>query len=205
MFLIRDGQFNESEVVAAFMKAGEYPGCMATKRIDHNISDLKAQCSACAVGTSQLHALFDEYGRDVVHFYMKGERKKYRRITVANNVAIRDNAEACTRDALRPYAGKTYQAVDHFDDGTEVRLKISINDDGSGIFDFTGTGPEALANFNAPPAISRSAILYCLKTMANADIPMNAGVLAPLTIIIPEGTVLSASEDAAVSQGYATS
>ncbi|WRT67612.1 uncharacterized protein IL334_004584 [Kwoniella shivajii] len=186
MFIVRDGVFNEKEIVDTFMKAGDFPNCKATKRLDHNLSDLKAQCSACAVGTSQLHALFEEYGKDVVHFYMK---------------AIRNNAEACTRDALRPYAGKSYTATDYFDDGTEVKVKIDVNEDGSATFDFTGTGPEVLANFNAPPAITRSGLLYCLRTMSGTDIPMNAGVLAPLNIIIPEASVLSASEDAAVSQG----
>ncbi|OWZ68378.1 hypothetical protein AYX14_01640 [Cryptococcus neoformans] len=185
-FAVRDGVFNEQEIVDIFMKAGDYPGCKPTKRIDHNLSDLKAQCSACAVGTTQLHALFDEYGKDVVHFYMK---------------AIRDNAEACTREALKPYAGRTFRATDYFDDGTVVKLKIDIDDNGTGTFDFTGTGPEVLANFNAPEAITRSGLLYCLRTMSGTDIPMNAGVLAPLNIIIPQGSVLSASEDAAVSQG----
>ncbi|WWD04682.1 hypothetical protein V865_002753 [Kwoniella europaea PYCC6329] len=185
-FIVRDGVFNEKEVVDAFMAAGDYPNCKPTKRIDHNLSDLKAQVSACAVGTAQLHALFEEYGKDVVHFYMR---------------AIRKNAEACTRDALRPYSGKTYEATDYFDDGTVVKVKIDVNEDGSATFDFTGTGPEVLANFNAPPAITRSGILYCLRTMSGTDIPMNAGVLAPLNIIIPEESVLSAGEDAAVSQG----
>ena len=73
-FAVRDGVFNDEEIVEAFMRAGDFPGCKATKRLDHNISDIKAQCSACAVGTTQLHALFDEYGKDVVHFYMKGKR-----------------------------------------------------------------------------------------------------------------------------------
>jgi hypothetical protein len=73
MFIVRDGVFSESEIVETFMKAGPYPGCKATKRLDHNLSDLKAQCSACAVGTTQLHALFDEYGKAVVHFFMKGK------------------------------------------------------------------------------------------------------------------------------------
>lgn len=73
-FVIRDGVFNEKEITETFMKAGEYPGCLPTKRLDHNISDLKAQCSACAVGISQMQALFEEYGRDTVHFYMRGKR-----------------------------------------------------------------------------------------------------------------------------------
>lgn len=116
--------------------------------------------------------------------------------------AIRDNAEACTRDALRAYGGRSYSATDYFDDGTVVKLKIDIDaETGTGTFDFTGTGPEVLANFNAPQAITRSGLLYCLRTISGTDIPMNAGVLAPLNIIIPEGSVLSATEDAAVSQG----
>lgn len=122
-------------------------------------------------------------------------------VSLLTRLGIRDNAEACTRDALKKFAGKTFEATDYFDDGTVVKLKVTIHLDGSGIFDFTGTGPEAFANFNAPPAITRSGILYCLRTMSGNDIPMNAGVLAPLEIIIPEGTVLSASPDAAVSQG----
>jgi 5-oxoprolinase (ATP-hydrolysing) len=78
-FIVRDGVFNESEIVEAFMKAGTYPGCKATKRLDHNLSDLKAQCSACAVGTAQLHALFEEYGQAVVHFYMNGQSQSMNR------------------------------------------------------------------------------------------------------------------------------
>jgi 5-oxoprolinase (ATP-hydrolysing) len=200
-FAIRNGTFNEVEISDIFMKAGDYPGCQPTKRLDHNISDLKAQCSACTVGVTQLHALFAEYGKDVVHFYMRGKL-----LWSASGwywlPAIRDNAEACTRDALRKLAGQTYEATDYFDDGTVVKLKADIDPDtGSGTFDFTGTGPEVLANFNAPKAITRSGLLYCLKTISGADIPMNAGVLAPLNIIIPEGSVLSASEEAAVSQG----
>lgn len=116
--------------------------------------------------------------------------------------AIRNNAEQCTRSVLNQYAGQTFNAVDYFDDGTVVKLRIEIDkEDGSGLFDFTGTGPEVLANFNAPPAITRSAILYCLKCLSGIDIPMNAGVLAPLKIIIPDGSVLKASPEAAVSQG----
>ena len=100
-------------------------------------------------------------------------------------------------------AGKVYRATDHFDDGTVVKLKIDIDPKtGSGRFDFTGTGPEVLSNFNGPLAITRSAILYCLRTLAGSDIPMNAGVLAPLDIYVPDGSILKASPSAAVCQGY---
>ena len=84
-FLVRDGVFNEKEVVQIFNKAGTYPNCQVTKRIDHNISDLKAQCSSCAVGTTQLLALFEEYGRDVVHFYMRGERGCMTELTLSHS------------------------------------------------------------------------------------------------------------------------
>ena len=56
-----------------FKSAGKGVGCLSTRRLDHNLSDLKAQCAACAVGVSQMMSLMDEYGRDVVHFYMTGE------------------------------------------------------------------------------------------------------------------------------------
>ena len=59
-FLVRDGKWNDEEVRDIFEQAGNIPGCLATRRIDHNVSDLKAQCAACAVGTAQIHGLFEE-------------------------------------------------------------------------------------------------------------------------------------------------
>ena len=84
-FLVRDGKFNESEVKKIFATAGDFPGCVAARMIDVNLSDLKAQCSACAVGSAQIEALMAEYGKKVVQHYM---------------AAIRKNAEAAVRQFL---------------------------------------------------------------------------------------------------------
>lgn len=85
-FLVRDGVFNESGMREIFARAGDSLDCLATRQIDVNISDLKAQCSACAVGSNQIIGLFNEYGKDVVQHYMG---------------AIRANAELSVRDFLK--------------------------------------------------------------------------------------------------------
>ncbi|ORY28953.1 Hydantoinase B/oxoprolinase-domain-containing protein [Naematelia encephala] len=186
-FLVRDGIFNESEVIERFKMAGQYPDCLPSRRLDHNLSDLKAQCAACAVGTAQIHALFEEYGKAVVHFYMR---------------AIRDNSELAVRNFLRTRAGQILNAEERMDDGTPLRLEVTINqDDGSAKFDFTGTGEETLGNYNAPESVCRSALTYALRVLIGTDMPLNAGVLAPIEIVIPKGSILSCSEEAPVYLG----
>ncbi|WVQ78999.1 hypothetical protein IAT38_001091 [Cryptococcus sp. DSM 104549] len=185
--LVRDGVFNEAEIRRIFDKAGEYPGCMKTRKIENNLSDLKAQCAACAVGSSQIHALFAEYGKQVVQHYMG---------------AIRLNAEVAVRNFFKSQAGRVLQTEDYLDDGTIIKLAIHISpEDGSATFDFTGTSPESLSNLNAPEAVTRSGLIYALRTLIGTDMPLNAGVLAPVELVIPPGTILSPSIYAAVCSG----
>lgn len=81
------------------------------------------------------------------------------------------------------------------DDGTPIELKLTIDrNQRTAVFDFTGTGKEVLANTNTPRSITRSAVLYCLRSLIGQDIPLNSGVLVPLSIIIPDGTILSPSK-----------
>jgi 5-oxoprolinase (ATP-hydrolysing) len=88
------------------------------------------------------------------------------------------------------------------DDGTPIELRLTIDrEERSAIFDFTGTGPEVLGNTNTPRSITRSAILYCLRSMIGKDMPLNSGCLVPITIIIPDHTILSPSPEAAVVGG----
>ena len=65
-------------------------------------------------------------------------------------------------------------AIDFMDDGSQLKLTMTV-DGGSGeaVFDFTGTDPEMYGNSNAPRAITYSAIIYCLRCLVNADIPLN--------------------------------
>lgn len=186
MKIVSEGAFLEEEVREAFNKAGSLPGCSASRRLADNISDLKAQTSANQRGIILLQKLCDESSLAVVHRYMG---------------AIQDNAESATRDAIRKMAAEDpiREATDYFDDGTALRLKITLDPkDGGAVFDFTGTGPQQWGNYNCPISICHSAIIYTLRCLINVDIPLNEGCLAPVKIIAPEGSLLNPGPRAAI-------
>nr|KAF6395886.1 5-oxoprolinase, ATP-hydrolyzing [Molossus molossus] len=120
------------------------------------------------------------------------------------------NAELAVRDMLRAF-GTSRQArglplevsaEDHMDDGSPIRLRVHINlSQGSAVFDFSGTGPEVFGNLNAPRAITLSALIYCLRCLVGRDIPLNQGCLAPVRVVIPRGSILDPSPEAAVVGG----
>lgn len=130
--LVKAGKFDEEGVTAALNKPGEYPGCEPTRTLRDNISDLHAQVAACHRGAVLINQLVDEQGLQTVQFYMK---------------AIMHTAEKAVRALLRQVAekfgGKPLEAEDFLDDGTKLRLKISIDGEkGDATFDFTGTSPQ---------------------------------------------------------------
>jgi len=143
--IVTEGRFDEDMVVDLFYRRpARYPGCSGTRCLADNINDLKAQVSANQKGISLIEALIDEYGEDTVDFYMR---------------AIQDNAESCVRRLLRDvskkFEGKDLSAVDYMDDGSPIRLRVTIDaEKGEADFDFNGTGPEVYANVNAPTAIT---------------------------------------------------
>lgn len=117
--------------------------------------------------------------------------------------AIQFNAETAIRiilkEAYRRFNGQPLTAIDYFDDGTPVKLTVTINlDDGSAAFDFSGTGPETYGNMNRPISITHSAVTCCLRCMINLDIPLNQGCLSPIDTKVPEGTILNPSEFVAI-------
>jgi 5-oxoprolinase (ATP-hydrolysing) len=190
--LVSEGKFHEARVVDLFYtQPAQYPGCSGTRCLADNINDLRAQVSANQKGISLIEGLIAEYGEETVQFYMH---------------AIQRNAELCVRNLLREvstrFEGRDLSAEDFMDDGSPIRLRITIDaDKGEAVFDFAGTGPEVYGNINAPEAISYSAIIYSLRCMIRADIPLNQGCLAPITVKIPPGSLLSPSDNAAVVAG----
>ncbi|KAK3360230.1 Hydantoinase B/oxoprolinase-domain-containing protein [Lasiosphaeria hispida] len=190
--LVSEGKFNEQRVVELFYKEpAKYPGCSGTRCLADNINDLRAQVSANQKGISLIEGLIDEYGEDTVQFYM---------------LAIQNNAELQVRNLLKTvskrFEGKDLSAVDYMDDGSPIRLKITIDGEkGEAVFDFEGTGPEVYGNINAPEAVSYSAIIYTLRCMISEDIPLNQGCLKPVTVRIPPKSLLSPSDNAAVVGG----
>ncbi|CAF0939712.1 unnamed protein product [Didymodactylos carnosus] len=122
---------------------------------------------------------------------------------------FKDNAETAVRDLLKTVAKKLPEAVDNclkakdfMDDGSEIQLCVKIDPDKlTAKFDFTGTSEQVLYNWNTPRAITYSAIIYCLRAMIGHDIPLNQGCMKPVEVVLPKGSLLDPSEDAAVVGG----
>ncbi|OLL25443.1 hypothetical protein NEOLI_003786 [Neolecta irregularis DAH-3] len=185
--LVKKGKFDEEGVTNLLLhEPSKLPGCSGTRCLRDNISDLKAQVSANKRGIDLIKVLVEDYGEDVVQFYMR---------------SIQKNAENAVRNLLKDvsmrFKGENLRATDYMDDGTPISLNITINGDmGEAVFDFEGTG-----NTNAPEAITYSAIIYCLRSLISDDIPLNQGCLLPIRVCIPKYSLLSPSSGAAVVGG----
>jgi 5-oxoprolinase (ATP-hydrolysing) len=192
------GAFDEAGIAAALAApaalAPLYPGCAGTRNLADNLSDLRAQVAANTRGIALVRALIGEHGRGTVAAYM---------------AHIQANAEGAVRGMLRAFSARTglppvgtVTAADAMDDGSPIALAVTIDREaGSATFDFTGTGPQVLGNTNAPPAVSASAVIYALRAMVDADIPLNQGCLTPVTLVIPPGCLLAPDPEAAVVGG----
>lgn len=136
--LVSEGKFNEKRITELlYNEPAQYPNCSGTRCLADNLNDLKAQIAANRKGINLIGALIEEYGEEVVLFYMH---------------QIQDNAELSVRNLLKEvskkFAGRNLSGLDHMDDGTPIQLKISIDaDKGEAVFDFDGTGPEVYGEF----------------------------------------------------------
>ncbi|EFK05396.1 hydantoinase/oxoprolinase [delta proteobacterium NaphS2] len=198
--LVAKGRFDEKGITERLFAPGKIkrksgrPVISGTRAIDDNVSDLKAQVAANLQGVELLRQMIDRYDLFVVHRFMKH---------------IQLNAEQAVREMLRNFSKKmhllpvdTVLAEDFLDDGSPIRLGLTIDrDEGSAIFDFSGSGPELWGNLNTPKAVVSSAVLYSLRSILKQRIPLNSGCLKPVRLVVPEGTLLSPSENAAVVGG----
>ncbi|KAK1728477.1 hydantoinase B/oxoprolinase [Colletotrichum acutatum] len=190
--LVDGGRFDEEGLAEIMLKKpASYPGSSGTRTWNDNVSDLKAQIAANQKGIRLIQDSIKEYGLPTVQKYMLG---------------IQDNAEKVVRNLLRQvhdqFGGLPLEAEDQMDDGSKLKLKIRINrEEGSAVFNFTGTSREMYGNLNAPRAITFSAIIYVLRSLVKEDIPLNQGCLAPINVIIPSGTIISPSLGAATVGG----
>ena len=139
--LVSAGRFNEERITELLLKEpAKYQGCSGTRCLADNISDLKAQISSNMKGINLISALIEEYGEEVVNFYM---------------VNIQNNAELSVRNLLKEvskrFEGQNLSAVDYMDDGSPIKLNITIDSDkGEAVFDFDGTGPEVYGKLLFP-------------------------------------------------------
>ena len=198
--LVAKGRFDEEGITERLNAPGKIkrkpgrPVISGTRTIDDNISDLKAQVAANLQGVELLRRMIHRYDLSVVHRFMKH---------------IRVNAEQAVREMLRDFSKKmnllpvdTVMAEDCLDDGSPIRLKLTIDrDEGSAVFDFSESGFELWGNLNTPRAVVSSAVLYSLRSILKQRIPLNSGCLKPVRLVVEPGTLLSPSENAAVVGG----
>lgn len=178
--LVENGRFRESEV-RRVLTDHQYPA----RNPDQNIADLKAQVAANARGVAELRAMIGQFGLDIVQAYMGH---------------VQDNAAAEVARVIGRLSDGEYTYPT--DTGQIIRVKITVDRDaGEATVDFTGTSEAQANNFNAPEPVTRAAVLYVFRVMVEAPIPMNAGCLRPVRIVIPEGSMLSPRYPAAVVAG----
>jgi 5-oxoprolinase (ATP-hydrolysing) len=178
--LVDQGQFREAELLQ-LLTSGTYP----VRNPHQNIADLQAQIAANERGLAELLQMVQHYGLEQVQAYMQ---------------YVQDNAEESVRRVIAVL--KEGQFTYPMDDGSYIQVKISINAiDRSARIDFTGTSPQQSTNLNAPLAICKAVVLYVFRTLLDDDIPLNAGCLKPLEIIVPQGCLLNPNYPAAVVAG----
>jgi 5-oxoprolinase (ATP-hydrolysing) len=178
--LVDEGRFRETET-RALLTGAKYPA----RRPDKNIADLKAQVAANAKGEAELKRMVAHFGLDVVKAYMSH---------------VQDNAEQSVRRLLARLSDGHFR-VD-MDQGTAIEVKITVDrENRTAKVDFTGTSEQQPSNFNAPEPVTRAAVLYTFRVMVDEPIPMNAGCLKPIEIVIPEGSMLRPAYPAAVVAG----
>ncbi len=178
--MIRDGHFDE-DAVRSVLGAGKYPA----RNPDQNIADLKAQAAACTRGSEELKRAVALYGADTVTAYMRH---------------VQDNAEESVRKVIGALKDGAFAMP--MDSGTEIRVKVSVDRASrSARVDFTGTSLQQKTNLNAPRSVTKAAVLYVFRCLVESDIPMNAGCLKPIEIVIPDGTLLSPRPPGAVAGG----
>ncbi|KUF91656.1 Pantothenate kinase 2 [Phytophthora nicotianae] len=194
------GEFREKEITDILLQKDRVDDqgrpCIGTRNLRDNLSDLRAQVAANQRGVVLMHELCVEYSLPVVTAYMNY-------IQQAAEIAVRNMLHEFSLQKNLPEVG-VVRAEDFMDDGTRISLQISIDRrSNSAVFDFAGTGPEVFGNVNTPPAVTYSAIIYCLRCLLpGEDLPLNQGCLTPIEVRFPkEGSILNPSDNAAVVGG----
>ena len=178
--LVDQGRLREREMLA-LLASGEYP----SRNPQQNMADLKAQIAANEKGVQELRKMVAQFGLAVVQAYMGH---------------VQDNAEESVRRVITRLKDGAFTLP--LDNGAQIRVAIRVDAASrSAEIDFTGTSAQLTNNFNAPTAVCMAAVLYVFRTLVGDDIPLNAGCLKPLRVIIPEGSMLNPKPPASVVAG----
>jgi 5-oxoprolinase (ATP-hydrolysing) len=178
--LVSEGVLQEQGMLD-LLASGQYP----SRNPQQNMADLRAQLAANEKGVQELHKMVAEFGLDVVQAYMRH---------------VQDNAEESVRRVITRLKDGAFTLP--LDNGAQIKVAVRVDaQNRSADIDFTGTSAQQSNNFNAPTAVCMAAVLYVFRSLVNDDIPLNAGCLKPLNVIIPEGCMLNPNFPASVVAG----
>ncbi|MBD2187434.1 hydantoinase B/oxoprolinase family protein [Pseudanabaena mucicola] len=185
--LVKGGKFCEVETLA-LLTSSQYPA----RNPSQNIADLQAQIAANECGARELRRMVAHYGAATVQAYMGHVRHN---AELAIRQAIAQLAQAWGNDSERRF-------IYPIDNGSQISVSVILNEVArTAKIDFTGTSAQLANNFNAPLAVCKAVVLYVFRTLVDDEIPLNAGCLVPLEIIVPEGSMLNPVYPAAVVAG----
>ena len=178
--LVEAGEMRES-ATADLLTSAEFP----SRNPGANLADLRAQIAANEKGAAELRQLVSQFGLDVVTAYMGH---------------VQDNAEEAVRRVITGL--RDGECSYELDNGAVIKVAVRVDQRaGTAEIDFTGTAPQLPGNFNAPSSVAMAAVLYVLRTLVDDEIPLNAGCLKPVRVIIPPGSLLAPAYPAAVAAG----
>ncbi len=180
VLLVDRGRFDEAGITD-LLSNHPYPA----RNVAQNVADLRAQIAANEKGVHEMRKMIAQFGLDVVQAYMGH---------------VQDNAEESVRRVIEKLGDSEFSYPT--DQGSTIQVKITVDKaKREATVDFTGTSPQKKNNFNAPEPVTRAAVLYVFRVMVESSIPMNAGCLRPIRIIVPEGSMLKPQYPAAVVAG----
>jgi 5-oxoprolinase (ATP-hydrolysing) len=178
--LVQGGVLREA-AMRELLGSGEHP----SRNPAQNLADMRAQIAANAKGGAELKALVAQYGAPTVTAYMQH---------------VQDNAEESVRRVITSL--KDGHFILPLDNGAQIEVALRVDAAArSACIDFSGTSAQLRDNFNAPSAVTTAAVLYVFRTLIDDDLPLNAGCLKPLQIILPDASMLNPRSPAAVVAG----
>jgi N-methylhydantoinase B/oxoprolinase/acetone carboxylase alpha subunit len=153
--------------------------------------DLTAQLAANRIGEKRLLEITEKYGSRKIQVYMKH---------------LQDYSERLMRQAIREIPDGDYRFSDYLDDDgvsprpIKIQVTIRLRGDSAEV-DFSGSDPQTEGSVNANYAITLSATMYVFRCIIRGDVPYNSGLLRPVRVSAPEGSVVNAKPPAAVAGG----
>jgi 5-oxoprolinase (ATP-hydrolysing) len=178
--LVERGRFREKETYQ-LLQGAKYPA----RNPLQNVNDIKAQIAANEMGVRELRKMVRYFTLPVARAYMRH---------------VQDNAAESVRRVIDRLHDSSFSI--ETDQGSTIKVRIAVDKrKREATVDFTGTSPQQPSNFNAPEPVTRAAVLYVFRVMVDDDIPMNAGCLRPIRIVIPKKSMLTPEFPAAVVAG----